>query len=547
MIDRSQIGFGNFFDRTDFGFPLPRLMPLIFLTALALVSIASSAVIDLKSNYDTLKVCANPDKGWYHHYYDNGTNNYLTHNDADLDTFPGMNHLYVRLSWAHFEPQEKEYDWHWIDDLKNHWVPKGYKISVRITSKETGETYATPKWVVDAGAQGTINEKMWCPYYGDPIFLQKLTAFQQAFAARYDGAPWLAYVDLGAIGTWGEGHEFPAGNQASVASVKKIIDIFADAFKKTLVVSADDMAGVSGWPTRPQADADALSQYSESKGFSWRDDSPMVKILIGGCPTGGVKNPQFFSDVYKTKPTVLEEEHYRIILSNGNWSVPDGRSKGADILECAIRTEHPTYIGYHGDAVTYLRDNPNWVRRAANLAGYWFFPRAVTVPDTLSANGISIWKVKWENHGVAPAYNRYQLSFKFGEEGIVIAKESDCRHWMPGEIFEETYSIPVPGSVQKGNQIISLRLQDMVSGRNVEIGLNDSLRDSDGFYRIAGVRAGAAGLNKNPNLGRTNANNKTGNKKWYSVEGKRWEGRILRSMIDSIDGSKKFRIYKSLP
>ncbi len=111
-------------------------------------------VTDLRPLWDTGRVLHNPNKGWYHHYYDNGTRHYRLSSDADLDQFPGMDHLYIRLSWAHFEPEDGRFNWSWIDDVKDHWAPKGYGISLRISTCETGEAQATPEWVVRAGAKG---------------------------------------------------------------------------------------------------------------------------------------------------------------------------------------------------------------------------------------------------------------------------------------------------------------------------------------------------------------------------------------------------------
>ena len=73
---------------------------------------------DLTSKWDTVRVLENPHKGWYHHYYDNGHLNYKG-NSADIEAMPGLDILFIRLSWSYFEPTEGNYDWHYIDDLVN--------------------------------------------------------------------------------------------------------------------------------------------------------------------------------------------------------------------------------------------------------------------------------------------------------------------------------------------------------------------------------------------------------------------------------------------
>ena len=74
-----------------------------------------------------------------------------------------------------------------------------------------------PSGCKNAGAKGTFykfgegpNDKgdSWDPDFADPIFLGKLDRFLAAMAARYDGNPNVAFVDIGTFGLWGEGHTF---------------------------------------------------------------------------------------------------------------------------------------------------------------------------------------------------------------------------------------------------------------------------------------------------------------------------------------------------
>jgi len=160
------------------------------------VTSALGADFDLTAYWDSITVLKNPDKGWYHHYFDNGIHKYLLKHDSELDDFPGMDHLYLRLAWSFLEPTEGKFNWTVIDTVIQKWVAKGYQISFRISCRETGLKFATPKWVYDLGCAGKFfdnwGNETWEPDYGDPIFLEKLEQFHQVFAARYDGQPWLS-------------------------------------------------------------------------------------------------------------------------------------------------------------------------------------------------------------------------------------------------------------------------------------------------------------------------------------------------------------------
>jgi len=138
------------------------------------------------------------------------------------------------------------------------YIAKGYGISFRITSKETGVfpgsvgeekdhvQYATPSWVRDAGAKGTVIVRSrissWLPNWGDSILIQKLDHFHRAFASRYDGKSRLRYVDIGSIGDWGEGHSyFSSKVEASNAEIRAITDIHLKHYKNTQIVVSEDL------------------------------------------------------------------------------------------------------------------------------------------------------------------------------------------------------------------------------------------------------------------------------------------------------------------
>lgn len=117
-----------------------------------------------------------------------------------------MDHLYLRLAWAFLEPEEGKCNRSYIDDIVKKYVPKGYKIAFRISCKEAGIApnsvptqvdgiqYTTPYWV--AGAKGIekppYGSASWTPDWSDKIFLEKLNNFHKAFAARYDGQPYVS-------------------------------------------------------------------------------------------------------------------------------------------------------------------------------------------------------------------------------------------------------------------------------------------------------------------------------------------------------------------
>ena len=462
---------------------------------------------DLINKWDTIRPLINPDKGWYHHMLDNGINKYLIQDEKDLTGFPGMDHLYLRLAWAYLEPEEGKFDWSYIDNIVEKYVPMGYKISFRISCKETGAApgsvpveingirYATPYWVVKAGAKGIerpeFGSASWTPVWDDPVFLEKLDSFHKVFAEKYDGKPWVRYVDVGSIGEWGEGHTyFSTRISPTVEEIKTIMNLHLKHYKNTQLIVTDDLLAYE----KSEEDQQVLLNYALENGFSLRDDSPMVKgYMENDLDTWTVRHPEYFSEVYKIRPTVFELEHYGKVKSNGYWLgengveiIPDYKVDGADIFRNAVKIIRPTYIGFHGYLGEWLTDNPEFTIEMLNRCGYWYFPKSINA--TRFKNGKLSFEMEWLNKGVAPAYTTYQIRGKLipvgktSESIDFMAEDSGNKNWMPGRTSTEKYTATLSGK-PKGEYWLAIQLFDTKSEKPVEIGLTENLKNN-GYFLI---------------------------------------------------------------
>lgn len=468
-------------------------------------------VHDLGPLQDASRILANPHKGWYHHFPDNHPDKYAIDRDEDLLQFPGMDHLYIRLAWAYLEPKEGQFEWGVIDRIIQKWTARGLGIAFRISCKETStdrieQQFATPRWVMEAGASGghysmgkaTGPQGPWEPVYDDPVFLAKLERFIAAFAARYDGKPWVRYVDIGSIGDWGEGHAW-AGSRKEVGfeARQRHVDIHLRHFKRSLLVLSDDFVFALNNPAERQA----LHRYAVEHGISYRDDSILVNGYVQGLSDRfTVRSPEFFADVYLRTPTVLELEHYSAVRRLGNWEGrPDslvgrfGKGKtGPDYFRGAVGLLHATYIGYHGNARQWLADNPQLTGELLNRCGYWLFPESIELPAEWAAGAKVPVVLAVENRGVAPPYAEYELRIKVSnrQASFVQVMAKGCRTWLPGAATQVRAEVAAPADLKAGTYDISVGLFD-ASGekeRAVELGLKAELRDREGYWRVAGVK-----------------------------------------------------------
>ena len=494
---------------------------LVFLlTILSTPLAAQPQTVDLTPQADFNRPLENPHKGWYHHYYDNGVHKYQVDDDSSLDQFPGMDHLYIRLAWSFFEKEEDQYDWSRIDEVIDYWVPKGYKISFRVTAKETGDLgaavnqkvddvcYATPKWVRDAGAQGAVvtnwGVKHWEPVWDDPVFLEKWDDFHAAFAARYDGQPYLSYIDLGGIGDWGEGHTgFSSNITPSVEQVKAHIAIFKKHYQDAELVIPDTYLS---W-NKSESDEAILLDEVRKNNISIRDDSPLVDYWLheGARDNLGIAHPDYFEAVYADHPVVLETQHYGTVKEKGDWIgkngsevIPDLNVSGADVLRDNIKTMHATYVGYHGYADEWFRENPDLARELTNLAGYWYTINQASFPAEATAGASLSLGLEWENKGVAPAYHPYALEVKLAGASTetITLNESHNLRWKEGEVRTETYTLTLPSDVAPGRYALRVKLKDRQdTGRDIDLALSESIKDEEGYFSIGEITVGAASPN----------------------------------------------------
>jgi hypothetical protein len=482
-----------------------KLTPLL-LTALLLAPLfVSGAEIDLRPQRDETIPLANPHKGWYHHYFDNTVEKYLTETDAELTKFPGMDHIYLRLAWAYLEPEEGKFNWRIVDEQIKKWTEHGMGISFRISCKETGtnrieQQFATPRWVRDAGAKGGHYMKRqaagtdapWEPVYDDPVFLAKLEKFLAAFAARYDGKPWLRYVDIGSFGDWGEGHTSSgSGLKYGYAALERHVDLHLNYFRKTLLVISDDYVT----SLADKDDRRRLHTKLLAAGVSYRDDSILVDWYVKTYSTNStVRSPELFADAWPKMPTVFELEHYGIVKSKGNWLPQPGSSlekfgggrTGADYFRGALEQLGATYIGYHGYAREWLADNPALTVELLNRCGYWFFPHKVELPDTLVTGKSNTVSIVWQNRGVAPAYQPYSLLLRLGDCEIELPANNT--RWLPGKTCRETYTLALPATLPPGDYDLTLKLHSREAGRDVKLPLKTRLLSKDGFYKFGRVK-----------------------------------------------------------
>ncbi len=383
---------------------------------------------------DNGKGLNNPDMGWYYYKYDNSPNNYGTRNSDDetFNYWPGMTTVYYRIAWGHLEPEKGQYNWDMIDRSAKYWIAAGKKICFRITALE-GYDGATPDWI------GTGYDP------DNPVFLEALDNFLAAFAAKYDGKPYVAYIDVGTIGIWGEGH----GNIDDSVRIKHI-DMHLKHFKKSLLVVNDDFGS-------------SVCEYARQHGLTIRDDSVMWHHEM--FPTG-VSFDLFWPNV----PTILETCHYHNITNKLNpWNI--GWSDEA--LLATIEEYHASWVSVHGWPDDFWRERQECITAANLRMGYRLQLTETSWLRDVSTGRRVFFITKWRNAGVAPCYNGgyVTITLKDKNNSIVaqgVNRSFNVRSLEPGPkstygpILSSAITITLPSSFPDGEYhvFVSVGLED---------------------------------------------------------------------------------------
>lgn len=348
-----------------------------------------------------------------------------------LDWFPGTSTIYFRLLWSELEPTEGDYRFDVIDSIAQNWIAKGKKIAFRIICCNQ-TTNACPDYVREAGAKGTwFNYKAhlekgqtfparWEPVYDDPVFLDKYEKFMKVFAARYDGDPNVAFIDVGSFGMYGEGHT-GGTSKLSKEETDRItrlhLKLHRRLLPKSLLIISDDVAGSGG--QEPEA---PLMKFARELGIGYRDDSI---FCMGPEPRptfnveGSWAHSHWARNFAPETPVVIETGHWTM-CREVNRFIPER------LLAC-VEKHQASYLSIHGFPEPYYAALKNEMAQVGRRLGYRFVLRAVDYPETVKVDEPVKIASTWLNAGVSWLHAGARLTWSLvDEKGTVCWSVTDA-------------------------------------------------------------------------------------------------------------------------
>ena len=466
----------------------PSTLAALLLVPLAMLRAAAPAQLVVVEPKPLPGVLLNPGKGWSAH---GGPKN----QPKEVLELVGMG--VVRFEWADLEPQESQFDWKRVDQVLDEWARLGRVCNIGVmcasTHSRQPDGFVTPRWVFEAGAkkteldlapamsaQGTPGHKV-APVFDDPVFLEKLKHFLQAFARRYDGDPRIAVLDIRSYGNWGEAHMHPfKAPDISPAKFREHVQMHLDVFKKTqLCLSRNSHLGRFG-PLKEVYDWAVQTQHVAPRRDGICGNSDGSETAIG----------------FGIAPGVFELfDNYDLLKQRGWWDgIKDKNGLGFSLEEC-IENGKPTWVDLGGGSpgLRLVHENRELVDRLTNRIGYHFLLKRAAYPSRI-AGPFEI-ETTWLNQGDAPIYIPCAVALALIDDGghrvaTVWPEAFHPGQWMPGKATKEKAVVSFP-SIPPGNYRLCLALTPNTSDPKPLIRLGSELPRVEGWYVLGGISVAA--------------------------------------------------------
>ncbi len=373
-----------------------------------------------------------------------------------------------RFHWDVLEPEEGKINFALIDSAMAKAVKNGQQINFRVMCQE--EDMTIPAWAIKAGIKS--------PFYDNPIFIEKQINLIKALGARYDGNPNVCFVDIGSIGQWGEWHIDPEAKDPTKIvfptdeNARKIIDAYLQGFTKTPLAALIAFKQKYGFG------------YATSKGTGWRADCWGDMDSLGWNHMKGVY-PQALEaskayDAWKNGPVALET----------CWTMDDWYKRGWDIdyiLGKALEW-HATEVNNGNQAIP-----EPWfakVKEFEKKLGYRFVLNEFSYPSSVKNGSGFRCDMNWQNKGVAPVYNAYNLAIqlvskKDSTQKFTLSTDADVKKWLPGNTKFRT-TITAPKEAGEGAYDIEIGIVAAASNKPA-IKLAIAGKTWDGWYKVGEI------------------------------------------------------------
>ncbi len=366
---------------------------------------------------------------------------------------------YGGASWNALEPVEGEYDWSVLDIKLEKAKNLGCNAVVRCSPYSLTEDI--PVWLRERYPEDP-EFPFWRidPNTTDYAFYWE--RFVKAFAARYDGHPYISSVDMALCGAWGEG----AGSEfVQEEKLDGIIRAYCEGFSKTplqcLLHDPVSVGAILKYRKNIGFRVDCLGDMGGFHGKEWSHMQDYYPMNIENFD---------MHDAWEKGPVLFE----------ACWHMNDWYLSGWDIdyiIQESLKWHISSYNSKQTTVPLEWRDAvEQWVKRM----GYRLELRRAQAGVE---DGKLHVKLLWCNTGVAPCYEAYPIivKVKSAEHQQCWRLQEDIRAWLPDEdhLTRDELSLELPG----GDYELSVGIDTCIDKIGM-LNLAIEGRNEEGFYPI---------------------------------------------------------------
>lgn len=426
----------------------------------------------------------NPGMGVYHQYPPAGLSAEHWSNEV-------CGVAYCRYDWSALNPEPGVYRFDEVlGAFHDVWyVKRGVPIAFRVMSQNmhAREEYVTPKWVFDLGVPSVEHVALTKQLQLDPVFwderyLEQQEIFLQALGKWLEGRPGIEFMDIGAIGEWGEMHlarwtpEQLAATGYShykyVMAYRRIID----AHHQYMPRGTRIFLNVGGQKNH------VINDYAFLRGMHFRQDGLKHNGASYFCG-------EWLYKPYAEKGVLCNYEFHSGYneMVKKNWSL----SQSIDVVLSEPISYLNSNLGIYGENVHPEVEAE--LRRVARKIGYRLRPKAVSYLDqvtTGNAKRVPV-TITWTNDGLAAPSMSFVSDislWRAGEERPVLATRQfpaePTTAWKPGVEIIQSGFLDLPADLPVGDY--ELRVGLVLPENEQAIKLACANRDAAGGC-VAGV------------------------------------------------------------
>lgn len=358
--------------------------------------------------------------------------------------------VYIGLTWSMWEPNQGEYDIEGLEQLFNieQWKKENKHAVLRFICDIPGEEehMDIPEWLYEKTRDGEFYNMDYgagySPNYENEYFLERHGYAIEALAQYCNQDDFVAYVELGSLGHWGEWHTNTDEGLMPLPDAQTCWEYtldYSDNFhnarllmRRNFVMASD---GNMGLYNDMIGSAEDTAEWQE-----WIQNG-------GDFETSGKSIPYVpMSDFWKTAPSGGE---FTSIFSSEELL----GEKLVDTLSM-IKENHVSFIGPKCPE-GYLKDSEA-AETIRERLGYRYYISSMSTEYLFSESAIQV-SLVFENTGIAPIYWDWPVTM------YVYNEEKEQKYWelldinltelLPGEKIETTAQIPFTDEFRQGYEI----------------------------------------------------------------------------------------------